>query len=46
MNVVLHGIHRVGTDSVMPGFAHELSDQQVTELSNYLLTSYGNPEPR
>lgn len=46
VNVVLHGIHRVGTDSVMPGFAHELSDQQVTSLSNYLLTSYGNPEAK
>lgn len=46
VNVVLHGIHRVGTDSVMPGFAHELSDQQVTELSNYLLTSYGNPDAK
>ena len=46
VNVVLHGIHRVGTDSVMPGFAHELSDKQVTALSNYLLTSYGNPEAK
>ena len=46
VNVVLHGIHRVGTDSVMPGFAHELSDQQVTTLSNYLLASYGNPEAK
>ena len=46
VNVVLHGIHRVGTDSVMPGFAHELSDKQITSLSNYLLTSYGNPEAK
>jgi len=44
VQVLLHGIHRVGTDSVMPAFAHELSDRQVTTLSNYLLTTYGNPE--
>lgn len=43
VQVLLHGIHRVGTDSVMPGFAHELSDTQITTLGNYLLASYGNP---
>ncbi|ART56559.1 cytochrome C [Acidovorax carolinensis] len=43
VQVMLHGIHRVGTDSVMPGFAHELTDVQITMLGNYLLTSYGNP---
>ncbi len=43
---ILHGVHRVGVDSVMPPFAHELSDQQVTSLSNYLLTQYGNPDTK
>lgn len=46
VNVLLQGIHRVGTDSVMPGFAQELSNQQIATLGNYLLTSYGNPEAR
>lgn len=44
VQVILHGIHRVGVDSVMPPFAHELSDKQITTLGNYLLASYGNPE--
>lgn len=43
VQVMLHGIERHGADSVMPGFAHELSDKQITALGNYLLTSYGNP---
>lgn len=46
VQVVLHGIHRVGVDSVMPAFAHELSDKQITSLSNYMLTSYGNPQAK
>lgn len=41
---VLHGVHRVGADTVMPGFAHELSDAQISTLSNYLLSHYGNPQ--
>jgi mono/diheme cytochrome c family protein len=43
VQVMLHGIERHGVDAVMPGFAHELSDKQITTLGNYLLTSYGNP---
>ncbi|MES2415755.1 MAG: cytochrome c [Pseudomonadota bacterium] len=46
VQVMLHGVHRVGTDSVMPGFAHELSDVQITTLGNYLLASYGNPHAK
>ncbi len=46
VQVLLHGVHRVGADSVMPGFSHELSDQQITTLGNYLLTSYGNPQAK
>ena len=44
VQVLLHGVERhPGADTVMPGFAHELSDKQITTLGNYLLTSYGNP---
>lgn len=44
--VILEGIHWVGEghEVRMPGFAHELSDQQVTTLSNYLIDMYGNPD--
>lgn len=44
--VMLHGVERHGVDSVMPGFASELSDTQITTLGNYLLTSYGNPQAK
>ena len=44
VQVLLHGVERhPGADTVMPGFAHELSDKQITTLGNYLLTSWGNP---
>lgn len=43
LQVLLYGIERHGADTVMPGFAQELSDKQITTLGNYLLTSYGNP---
>lgn len=43
VQVLLHGIERHGVDTVMPGFAHELTDTQITTLGNYLLTNYGNP---
>ena len=44
--VILGGIHWMGEghEMHMPGFAHELSDQQIATLSNYLLDMYGNPE--
>src|SRR5690606_2211852 len=44
--VILEGIHRVsqGYEIRMPGFAHELSDQQIATLSNYLIQTYGNPQ--
>ncbi|MBD7978411.1 c-type cytochrome [Serpens gallinarum] len=44
--VILQGIHRVseGHEIRMPGFAHELSDQQIATLSNYLIQTYGNPQ--
>ena len=43
VQVMLHGVERHGADSVMPAFASELSDKQITTLGNYLLTTYGNP---
>ena len=46
VQVMLHGIERHGADSVMPGFAQELSDKQITTLGNYLLASYGNPQAK
>ncbi|CAM5488366.1 c-type cytochrome [Rhodanobacter lindaniclasticus] len=46
--VILEGIHRrTGDPGVhMPGFAHELSDQQIATLGNYLTLHYGNPAAR
>lgn len=43
--VILDGIHWTGEgqDMHMPGFAHELSDLQLTTLSNHILKMYGNP---
>ncbi len=46
VQVMLHGVHRVGADTVMPAFSHELSDKQITTLGNYLLTNYGNPDAK
>ena len=43
---ILQGVPRHGRDSIMPAFAHELTDAQVTTLSNYLLKEYGNPKAR
>lgn len=44
--VILEGIHWTGEgyEIHMPGFSHELSDQQITTLSNYLIDMYGNPD--
>jgi len=43
--VILHGIQwqSHGTDVRMPGFAHELSDQQIATLGSWLTRHYGNP---
>lgn len=46
VQVMLHGVPRYGVDSVMPGFAQELSDTQITTLGNYLLASYGDPQAK
>ncbi|HQQ68836.1 MAG TPA: c-type cytochrome [Alicycliphilus sp.] len=46
VQVMLHGVERYGVDSVMPGFAHELSDTQIATLGNYLLSSYGAPQAK
>lgn len=48
-NLVLsiqQGVPRHGRDSIMPAFAHELSDAQVSTLSNYLLQNYGRPDAK
>lgn len=44
--VILEGIHWTGEghEVHMPGFAHELSDRQITTLGNYLIDLYGNPD--
>jgi mono/diheme cytochrome c family protein len=43
--VMLEGIHRKpdSPDMLMPGFARELSDQQIATLGGYLTRRYGNP---
>ncbi|MCT9812105.1 cytochrome c [Acidovorax sp. Be4] len=43
---ILEGVPRHGRDSIMPAFAHELSDQQIATLSNYLLQAYGRPDAK
>ncbi|MDN0119646.1 c-type cytochrome [Yersinia frederiksenii] len=45
INVILHGVSRKTNDGevFMPGFAHNLTDEQVVSLSNYLLQQFGQP---
>jgi mono/diheme cytochrome c family protein len=45
LNVVLHGVPAQGKYVPMPGFAAQLSDQQVADLANYLRSSWGNAAP-
>ena len=44
--VILRGVHRnaSGNDVAMPGFATELSDEQIAALTDYLTTQFGNPK--
>ena len=42
LKVVLHGVPAQGKYVPMPGFASQLSDQQVADLANYLRSSWGN----
>ena len=44
--VMLEGVQRQGEPAQvrMPGFAHELSDQQIATLGSYLTQHYGNPK--
>ncbi|HJV50443.1 MAG TPA: cytochrome c [Noviherbaspirillum sp.] len=46
--VILEGIQRNAgaSDTRMPGFAHDLSDQQIATLAGYLTQRYGNPAAR
>ena len=46
VQVMLHGIQRHDANSVMPGFAAELSDKQIATLGNFLLATYGNPDAK
>lgn len=43
--VILDGIHRGthGDETLMPGFAKDLSDAQIALLATYVMQSYGNP---
>jgi mono/diheme cytochrome c family protein len=42
--VVLNGIHRQANKAgLMPAFADDLSDQQITKLGGYVLKHFGNP---
>lgn len=51
ISAVLYGVHRTanGTTAYMPAFGpsayytDRLSDQQIADVSNYVLTNYGNP---
>jgi len=43
---ILEGVHPQpnAPDLLMPGFANELSDQQIATLGSYLVQRYGNPK--
>ncbi|SDR30969.1 Cytochrome c, mono-and diheme variants [Paraburkholderia fungorum] len=45
MQVILHGVHRStsNSDVGMPGFAVQLSNDQIAALTNYVTTQFGNP---
>jgi mono/diheme cytochrome c family protein len=45
MQVILHGVHRTtsNSDVGMPGFAVQLSNDQIAALTNYVTTQFGNP---
>lgn len=45
VRVVLWGVPMQNDYVPMPGFADQLSDQQVADLANYVRTSWGNPAP-
>ncbi|HYN62147.1 MAG TPA: c-type cytochrome [Rubrivivax sp.] len=42
LKVVLNGVPPQGKYMPMPGFANQLSDQQIADLSNYVRSSWGN----
>lgn len=41
---ILEGIQRQSGEVTMPSFKHELTDDQIVTLSNFLLKNYGNPD--
>jgi mono/diheme cytochrome c family protein len=43
--VILHGVQRKTADSDvgMPAFGTQLNDAQITALTNYVTTQFGNP---
>lgn len=45
ISVVLNGVHRKMAEGeiLMPAFAPELSDQQISDVSNYVSRQFGNP---
>ncbi|WP_121041302.1 c-type cytochrome [Stenotrophomonas rhizophila] len=45
---ILDGVHRQGSDgpTAMPGFAHDMTDEQVAAVANYVSQRFGNPEMR
>jgi mono/diheme cytochrome c family protein len=43
--VILEGIPQQGSYVAMPGFAAQLSNQQIADLVNYLRASWGNNAP-
>lgn len=44
--VILHGVHREtdGTHTLMPGFADQLKDAEITTLVNFITRQFGNPQ--
>lgn len=42
---ILYGVDRQTNDGhvFMPGFAEQLSDEQITAIAQYVATNFGNP---
>ena len=44
--VILHGVSRTTrqADVLMPAFGHELTNDQVAAITNYVTKQFGNPQ--
>ena len=45
IDAVLSGLHGTGTYGTMPSFAGKLTDQDISDIANYVRTGWGNNTP-